>query len=148
MVTVKFFCNDVPQLPKNPIFLYVSDNFQKPNPFAPDIVVGIDDVFDQKLDAIWTLESQIESLWATGNFEKVVPVPTEPAAREQRKLQVRQRLARRDIAIAEKYRDKLTELYGHEKAEKIKYAEAFEICEYGRRPTQDELKKLFPLPKK
>ena len=147
MVTVKFFCNDVPQLPKNPIFLYVSDNFQKPNPFAPDIVVGIDDVFDQKFDAIWTLESQIESLWATGNFEKVVPVPKEGPAREERKQQVRQRLARRDTATAEKYRDKLTELYGPDKAEKIKYAEAFEICEYGRKPTIEELKKLFPLPK-
>ena len=147
MVTVKFFCNDVPQLPKNPVFLYLSDNFQKPNPFAPDIVVGIDDVFDQKFDAIWKLESQIESLWATGNFENIVPVPTEPAARKQRQDQVRQRLGRRDRAVAEKYRDKLIELYGKEKAGKIEYAEAFEICEYGRRPTPEELKKLFPLPK-
>ena len=146
MVTVKFFCNDVPQLPQNPVFLYLSDNFQKPNPFAPDIVVGIDGVFDQKFDAIWKLESQIESLWATGNFENVVPVPTESAARRQRQDQVRQRLARRDQAIAEKYRDKLIELYGRDKAENIRCAEAFEICEYGRRPTRDELKKLFPLP--
>jgi LmbE family N-acetylglucosaminyl deacetylase len=146
MVTVKFFCNDVPQLPKNPVFLYLADNFQKPNPFAPDIVVGIDDVFDQKFDAIWKLESQIESLWATGNFENVVPVPTEPAARKQRQEQVRRRLARRDQAVAQKYRDKLRELYGKDKAENIRCAEAFEICEYGRRPTHDELKKLFPLP--
>ena len=103
---------DVPQLPKNPIFLYVSDNFQKPNPFAPDIVVGIDKVFDQKFEAIWTLESQIESLWATGNFEKVVPVPKEGAAREERKQQVRERLGRRDRGVADKYRDKLVEIYG------------------------------------
>jgi len=27
----------------------------------------------------------------------------------------------------------------------VKYAEAFEICEYGRRPSPEELKKLFPL---
>jgi LmbE family N-acetylglucosaminyl deacetylase len=146
MVTVKFFCNDVPQLPKNPVFLYLSDNFQKPNPFDPDIVVGIDDVFDRKFDAIWTLQSQIESLWATGNFENVVPVPTKPAARQQRQDQVRQRLARRDQAVAKKYRDKLIELYGRDKAENIRHAEAFEICEYGRRPTKEDLKKLFPLP--
>ena len=37
MVTVAFFCPDVPQLVKNPVFLYLSDNFQKPNPFEPAV---------------------------------------------------------------------------------------------------------------
>ena len=44
MVTVRFFCPDVPQLAKNPVFLYLSDNFRKPNPFAPDVVVATDAV--------------------------------------------------------------------------------------------------------
>jgi len=74
MATVTFYCPDVPQIPKNPVFLYLSDGFQKPNPFEPDVVVSIDDVIEQKANALWLLESQIESLWATGNFEKVVPV--------------------------------------------------------------------------
>jgi hypothetical protein len=26
----------------------------------------------------------------------------------------------------------------------VRYAEAFEVCEYGRRPSADDLKKLFP----
>ena len=78
MVTVRFFCPDVPNLTKNPVFLYLSDGFQKPNPFAPDVVVATDAVIRKKLDAIWTLQSQIESLWATGDFEKVIPVPEEP----------------------------------------------------------------------
>lgn len=143
MVTVKFFCPDVPQLARNPVFLYLSDNFQKPNPFEPDIVVAIDEVSDKKFEAIWPLESQIESLWATGNFEKVVPVPKEPAAREQRRQQVRERLGSRDERVADKYREKLTELYGGEKGRKVRYAEAFEVCEYGRRPSEGELKKLF-----
>jgi len=31
------------------------------------------------------------------------------------------------------------------KGEKVRYAEAFEVCEYGRRPSEDELRtKLFP----
>jgi len=144
MVTVAFFCPDVQQLPRNPVFLYLSDNFQKPNPFKPDIVVSIDDVFEKKAEALWQLESQIESLWATGNFEKVVPVPQEPAAREQRRGQLRERYARRDQSNADKYRTKLIELYGEEKAKKVKYAEAFEVCEYGRQPSAEELKKLFP----
>jgi len=145
MVTVAFFCPDVPQLAKNPVFLYLSDNFQKPNPFEPAVVVGIDSVYDKKADAIWTLESQIESLWATGNFEKVVPVPADPVAREQRRQQVRERIAARDRRIADNYRDKLIERYGPEKGARIVHAEAFELCEYGRRPSPEELKALFPM---
>ena len=144
MVTVAFFCPDVRQLPRNPVFLYLSDNFQKPNPLEPDIVVSIDDVFEKKSEALWQLESQIESLWATGDFERVVPVPKEPAAREQRRGQLRERYARRDRANADKYRAKLIELYGQEKGKKVEYAEAFEVCEYGRQPSAEELKKLFP----
>jgi hypothetical protein len=34
--------------------------------------------------------------------------------------------------------------YGEERGKAVEYAEAFEICEYGRQPTRDELKKLFP----
>jgi LmbE family N-acetylglucosaminyl deacetylase len=145
MVTVKFFCPDVPQMAKNPVFMYVSDNFQKPNPFQADVVVATDKVVEKKADAIWKLESQIESLWATGGFEKVVPVPDDPEGREQRRKQQRERTAGRDRGVANKYRAKLAELYGEEKAKDIQYAEAFEICEYGRRPSVEELKKLFPI---
>ena len=114
---------------------------------SPDIVVPVDTVFEKKTAAIWQLESQIESLWATGNFEKVVPIPDDPAGREQRRKQQWDRQAGRDGGVAKNYRSKLVELYGQDKAEKVKYAEAFELCEYGRRPSVEELKKLFPAPK-
>jgi LmbE family N-acetylglucosaminyl deacetylase len=145
MVTVTFFCPDVPQLAWNPVFLFLSDNFQKPNPFEPDIVVGTDQVFEQKVKAIWTLESQIESLWATGNFEKIVPIPQDTKGRQERFKVVQDRIARRDGGVADKYREKLIEIYGPEKGKNFKYAEAFEVCEYGRQPTFEELKALFPV---
>ncbi len=145
MVTVPFFCPDVPHLAKNPVFLYLSDGFQKPNPFAPDVVVGTDAVIQKKLDAIWKLESQIESLWATGNFEGVVPVPQDPQGREERRKAVNERIAQRDKGVADKYRGKLAEIYGDEKAKEIRHAEAFELCEYGRRPSPEELKTLFSI---
>jgi hypothetical protein len=34
--------------------------------------------------------------------------------------------------------------YGAEKGNTVRYHEAFEICEYGRRPDTAELRKLFP----
>ena len=144
MVTVTFYCPDVPQLPNNPVFLYLSDGFQKPNPFDPDVVVSIDDVIEQKAEALWLLESQIESLWATGNFEKVVPVPKQGAEREARRKAMRDRFASRAESVADMYRAKLIELYGEEKGKKIRYAEAFELCEYGGRASPEKLKQIFP----
>jgi hypothetical protein len=135
----------VPHLAKNPVFLYVSDGFQKPNPFAPDVVVATDAAIQKKLDAIWKLQSQIESLWATGNFEAVVPVPQDPQGREERRKAVDERISQRDKGIADKFRAKLSEIYGAEKAKEIRHAEAFELCEYGRRPSAEELKTLFPI---
>ena len=39
-------------------------------------------------------------------------------------------------------------VYGEEAGKAVKYAEAFEICEYGRQPTPEEIRQLFPfLPK-
>ena len=64
--------------------------------------------------------------------------------REERRRQVRQGFMARDSAVAQKYRDKLAEFYGKDAAAKIGHAEAFEITEYGSRPSPAELKRLFP----
>jgi len=144
MVMVPSFCPETPHLAKNPVFLYLSDHFQKPYPFSPGVVVAIDPVFDKKSDAIWQLESQIESLWVQGDFERVVPVPTEPAAREARRVAVRNLWGGRDANTANEYRDLLSKFYGDEKGRAVKYCEAFEVCEYGRQPSAEELKRLFP----
>ena len=46
---------------------------------------------------------------------------------------------------ANRYRADLISWYGNEeKGKAVKYAESFEICEYGRQPNREELKKLFP----
>lgn len=52
MVTVPDIVSDVPALHKNPVFLYFSDHFTRPQPFRPDIVVSIDDAYEQKLDML------------------------------------------------------------------------------------------------
>ena len=41
-------------------------------------------------------------------------------------------------------REGLSKWYG-KKAEQAKYAEAFEICEYGLYPNDDKIKQLFPI---
>jgi hypothetical protein len=31
------------------------------------------------------------------------------------------------------------------KASKVKYVEAFEVCEHGKQPSQNDLRKMFPM---
>ncbi len=141
MVTVPFFCPDVPALKRNPVFLYYPDSFQKPNPFQPDIAVAIDAVIEKKLDALDALESQFYEGGANGSADLL---PSDPAKQQERRRQVRAGFERRYQDQARRFRSKLADFYGQEKAGQVKYAEAFEICEYGRHPDKEELKKLFP----
>jgi LmbE family N-acetylglucosaminyl deacetylase len=141
MVTVPFFCPDVPALKKNPVFMYYPDRFQKPNPFQPDVAVSIDTVSEKKLDALDALVSQFYEGGANGSVELV---PSEPSKQNERRRQVRTGFDKRDRDIANRFRSKLAEFYGKDAAEKVQHAEAFEICEYGRQPDKAELKRLFP----
>lgn len=143
MVTVPFICSDVPPLKKNPVFLYSSDNFQKPYPFQADIVVAVDDVFDLKLTAIHEMPSQHYEGGAGGSEEHVANVP--PAADVAgRKAWLRERWVRRQGGEANRRRELIIKWYGKEKGTAVKFAEVFEICEYGHKPKPEEIKVLFP----
>jgi LmbE family N-acetylglucosaminyl deacetylase len=143
MVTVPFFCPDVPALAKNPVFLYASDRFQKPYPFEADVVVAVDEVFELKVDALLALESQTFEGGALGSAETTAAAPpaSDPVARRQ---WLRERWDRRQAEEARQYREGLAKWYGAERAAGVRYAEAFEVCEFGRQPTDAEIRKLFP----
>jgi LmbE family N-acetylglucosaminyl deacetylase len=141
MVTVPFFCPDTPHLEKNPTFFYYSDRFERPNPFRPDVVVDLDDVIETKLNALDTLVSQFFEGGANGSAKLL---PKDAAGKEARARQVRQSFAARSLGIAQKYRQRLIELYGQEHGSKVQHAEAFELCEYGSQPSPKEMRKLFP----
>jgi N-acetylglucosamine malate deacetylase 1 len=140
MVIVPSFCPDVPALRKNPVFLYTEDDFKKPCPFSPDVVVPIDPVFDLKIACIDALESQFYEWnpWLFGYQSEV------PQSKESRLEWTRKRAERRYGGLADRFRGKLIELLGEEKGKAVKDAEAFEVCEYGSQPTRDELMRIFP----
>ncbi len=143
MVTVPFFCPDTPPLEKNPVFLYSSDRFQKPYPFVADIAVALDDVLEQKVLAVSKLESQVFEGGADGSQALVDSLP--PASDPDARLAwIRGRWSQRQAGEADTHRQALIRWYGEERGEAVKYAEAFEICEYGRRPSPEEIRKLFP----
>jgi LmbE family N-acetylglucosaminyl deacetylase len=141
MVTVPFFCPDVPVLKKNPVFLYAPDGFVRPNPFRADVAVDIDDVIEPTLDALLAMESQIHEGGANGDASLY---PADEAKRQRRREEVRSNLARRYGSYATKYRDALVKSYGQERGGKTRYAQPFEVCEYGHQPSPAELKQLFP----
>jgi len=138
MVIVPNVAPDTPPLKKNPVFLYAEDRFQKPYPFQPDIAVDISDVIDQKIYGIAAHKSQFfEWLpWVNGNLESLPKT-------EEGKLEW---LKNNWIdPITPQVRQTLIKWYGKEKGNKTTVAEAFEICEYGKYPDKEEMKRLFPM---
>ncbi|WP_041632682.1 PIG-L deacetylase family protein [Maribacter sp. HTCC2170] len=138
MVIVPNIAPEVPALKKNPVFLYSEDKFQRPNSFKPDIAINIDSVFNQKIYAMSAHESQFfEWLpWLSGNMKNV---PKD----EKDRLKM---LAKwRYKPLSETTKECLKKWYGEKKASMTKYAEIFEICEYGSQPTEDEIHELFPM---
>lgn len=138
MVTVPHFCPDAPVLRKNPLFLYLWDHFQKPYPFRPDIAVDVGDVMDVKLDMLDAMDSQMYEWlpWLDGRDD----VPSDPAARRAWLEKAWEPFFTRPTAMA---RASLERWYGA-RGREVKYAEAFEICEYGHQPTDAELREYFP----
>lgn len=138
MVGVPNIAADTPPLRKNPVFLYYQDNFQKPNPFSPDIVVDITSVIDQKIYALDAHTSQFyEWLPWIGNETDVIP-----EGKEERISWLKSKRALAPNATVQKA---LETWYGKEKASQVKFTEAFEICEYGSRPSREDILRLFPM---
>ena len=130
---------------RNPVFLFYADRFQKPVPFEADIAVSIDKVFQKKIDAVLAIESQffetVYNVDASTAAQRLAQLPKDPAGR---RAYVKKRFSERDGRLADTYRDALVKWYGPEKGKAVKYAEVFEICQYGYQPTDDEIKELFP----
>ena len=140
MVTVPHFCPDTPYLTENPVFLYLEDYFEKPARFEPDVVVSLDDAIDRKLDAVVSLESQfLEGGCCSGQR-----LPPTDADRPAAVADLRERFRKRFRQPADRFREELIARYGTERGRRVEYAEAFEVCEYGRRPSAAELRELFP----
>ena len=144
MVIVPNVCPDTPPLKKNPVFLYMQDRFQKPYPFQPDIVVVIDEVIEQKIDALDGHESQMYEWgpWTSGGDASVAKVPE---GKEERREWLAKRMKRRAGNFSDDRRAALEKWYGEDIATSAQFTEAFEIAEYGYQPSDDEIVQMFPM---
>ncbi len=138
MVGVPNIAADTAPLRKNPVFLYFQDNFKKPNPFQPDIAVDITKVIDKKIYSLDAHQSQFYEWlpWIGGN-------PVEVPEGQAERIAWLKKL--RGSGISPEVKASLQKWYGTEKGEQVKFAESFEVCEYGSRPTDGDIKRLFPM---
>jgi LmbE family N-acetylglucosaminyl deacetylase len=130
LVVAPFFTPDTPPTARNPVFLHYSDDFQRPYPFNPDVVVSIDEAAEKKWSCVTAMPSQFgdKDSWQG----------------RTRQAYLLDLVKQQNAAVANKHRDRLVALYGAVRARAVNYAEAFELCQYGRQPPAEELKQLFP----
>jgi LmbE family N-acetylglucosaminyl deacetylase len=138
MVIVPNLVTDTPPLTRNPVFLYYSDRFTRPQPFRPDIIVSIDDVFDKKVSMLDAHVSQFYE-WLPWTVRQLQQVPTDPEERKKW-LAGRPEVARN---LPPEWRQAAQKRYGAQGTH-IQHVEGFEITEYGYQPTEEEILKLFP----
>jgi len=138
MVTVPKILPEVPFLAKNPMFLYMSDEFIHPEPFKPDVVIPIDDVVEKKLDMYHQHTSQMYE-WLPFNQGVLDQVPASDADRRAWLGKTR-----KHDWDATPFRAKLIQQYGKEKGSAVRYCEAFQDSGYGTRLTKENIRKYFP----
>jgi LmbE family N-acetylglucosaminyl deacetylase len=140
MITVPAIVPEVPHLASNPVIAYLPDDFQRPYPFEPAVVVDVGSVLDKIVGMMHCHTSQFYE-WLPYNTGTVNQVPADEAGRRAWLLeQVQERLRRR----ANQYRDLILDLYGLQRGAQVEYIEAFEACEYGAPLDATARRRLFP----
>lgn len=140
LVTVPPVAADVPHLRDNPVFAYLSDHFQRPYPFTPDVVVDVEPVLEQAVEMLHCHKSQFYD-WLAYNHRYEDELPHSD---DERRAWLAEFYKRRIAPLADRFRDRLIELYGPERGRSIRYVEAFETCEYGSPLTGEARRRLFP----
>jgi LmbE family N-acetylglucosaminyl deacetylase len=140
LVIVPNVVSDTPPLEKNPVFLYLQDPFQKPYSFQPEIAIDISSTLDQKINGLDAHESQFYEWlpWTEGKLSEV------PNTKSERLIYLKNKWGAKS-AISQETRKSLIKWYGEKKGNSIEYVESFEICEYGKQPTDKEILNLFPM---
>ncbi len=138
VLTVPLFCPDVLHLARMPVFAYWFDRFTEGGVFEPDVVVGIDDVLDKKVSMAAAHASQVFE-WLPYNAGNLDQVPSDA---NERISWLADRIRQRNARVMEQCRNAAAAVNA---AADAQCAEAFQISEYGRQPTGEELRRLFPV---
>ena len=155
LLTVPHECPEVPAMRFMPVIMYNEDNFKYP-PFSGDIVIDLNDEIDTKLKIADLNDSQVYE-WLPYTYGTLDEVPEDKAERFEwlKGMNITEETTDEEILsskshgwavtfakTAARFRKELIAKYGEERGSKVRYAEAYEICEYGE-PLTDEMRKLL-----
>ena len=147
---------DAPALKRSPVIMFMEDRFSNP-PFRADVVIDVDDVVEDKFRILDKHVSQFYE-WLPYTRGQLETVPDDPAARfdwlhrdyvthdtpdDQLLMGGMKGYAARFAMPAAKHRAELVRKYG-ERGHSIRFAEAYEVSEYGAPLTNELRGKLFP----
>ena len=140
LVVAPFFTPDTPPTARNPHFFYYSDGFERPDRFVPSVVVDIDAAAEKK----WRCISAMPSQFGDRDSWQGRTRPDVPEGDAERAAYLLDLAKQRTAAVADQYRDRLVARYGEGRGRNVQYAEAFELSQYGRGASDEELRSLFP----
>lgn len=140
LVVVPAICPDTPRLEYNPVFMYFRDDFRKPEPFRADVVVDVTPAMEKKWLSMDSMDSQMYEWipWLEKRLEEV------PSSRQERLEWLKGFLGEEFRGWVKGLEEIIAGRYGAGHVSRVKFAEAFELCEYGRQPSREELWKMFP----
>ena len=156
LLTVPNECPEAPAMRFMPVIMYNEDGFKYP-PFCGDIVLDMDDEVETKLRIADLNDSQVYE-WLPYTYGILDEVPTDKAERFEwlKGMDITEDTTDEEILAskshgyavqfaktAARFRKELIERYGKERGSKIRYAEAYEVCEYGEPLTEELKNELF-----
>lgn len=154
LLTVPNECPDAPAMRFMPVILYNEDRFTNP-PFRPDIVVDIGSEIDLKLKIASLNVSQVYE-WLPYTYGEEVPEGEEARFAWLKGMEITEDTTDAEVLaaprgyavryakVAARFRKELIAKYGEERGSKVRFAEAYEICEYGEPMTDEMMEELFP----
>ncbi len=127
-----------PYTSQMPVIAYAFDHFGNPD-FRPSVIVDITDVYERKSLAISQHTSQLME-WLPYTQGILDQIPEEYDYNKRKEI-VETLVNYQFSEVMSRYRKLLKAGYPDRK---VKQAEAYEICEYGKQASTKELKELFP----
>ena len=140
LVTVPAIVPDTPHLRRDPVVGYLGDEFTKPTALRPDVVIDVGDKFETIISMLACHKSQLFE-WLPYNEQVEDRGPSDAAGRRQ---WVRDFYTGRLRANADRFRQRLIEVYGTERGNAVQWVETFEISEYGSQLDEAARRRLFP----
>lgn len=146
-------CSDTPALRRTPVIAYGEDAFTAP-PFRPDVVMDIGDVIEDKYHITALNASQVYEWlpYADGEevpddpsqlFDWLIGTPVTAGATDAEVMAAPRGYGPIYARTAARFRQELIAKYGPETGKTIRFAEAYELCEYSGPMTDDVHRLLF-----